>query len=525
MPENMNTRKAIRNFTDSFVSKDGGQTQLAVLLYDKITEGFKVEVIPEERPHSHIMDKRLRKQRFIFRRNKQSLIEIWLYKPEDSEDYILRLLLPLNNAATYINIANEMTENVKNAFRYSSCAKCKPSRFMETGKKCEGNISYAFEGRDYSNCYHLWGEPKTPEDIECFVTLLKAEDTARDYYFTNQPVEEIKEPTLNDYFQHLKHMVVPHNAPGFSIAAPFCFDLSDAELEAGMASYRVFLHKLFDKIAASGERVANKMEAAYRGAESPKVYRTFLDAIAHVIYNIGQAGYFENEQIKRLVLDESYWASCKSPKIKKNIRELYLVLGELGFRFIGADFRTDVEYPKAAVTVEHEDDALIIGIKLIAEAQNNVPDKFAKVHNVIMRADFNPLADSEPAPHILHLYDFVYFQPPAVMEWVLDIDRWLFNNGCGIEKEKSNYHTEARFMYTIKKGKKKVTVCSIHVDVGRCFITLHNHHFTDENNVLSELPDSIQYNKSGDNDFVFTLNESVPLDLFRKWIVMEVSHA
>ena len=522
MPENVNTRETIRNFVDSLVGKDDGQSHLAVLLHDRITEDFNVEVIPEERPHSHIMDKRLHKQRFIFRRNKQSLNEIWLYKPEDSEDYILRLLLPLNNAATYINIANEMTENVKNAFRYSSCTKCKPSRFMETGKKCEGNISYVFEGRKYSNCYHLWGEPKIPEDIDCFVTLLKAEDKARDYYFTTQPVEEIKEPTLKDYFQHLKHMVVPHNAPGFAIAAPFYFDLSDTELEAGMASYRAFLHKLFDKIAASGERVANKMEVAYRGAESPKAYWTFLDAIAHIIYNLGQASYFESEQIKRLVLDESYWASYKSHKIKKNIRELYLVLGELGFRFIGADFHTDAQYPKAAVTVEHEDDALITGIKLIAEAQNNVSDKFAKVHNIIMRGDFNPLAECEPAPHTLHLYDFVYFQPPAVMEWVLDIDRWLVNNGCGIEKEKSNYHTEVRFTYTVKKGKKKMTVCSIHVDVNRCYITLHNHHFTGENSLLSELLDTIQYNKSGDNGFVFTLNESAPLDLFRKWIEMEI---
>ena len=38
MPENMSTREAIRNFTDSFVGKDGGQSHLAVLLYDKITE-------------------------------------------------------------------------------------------------------------------------------------------------------------------------------------------------------------------------------------------------------------------------------------------------------------------------------------------------------------------------------------------------------------------------------------------------------------------------------------------------------
>jgi len=510
----INTGEAIRDFADSF---GGEQSYLAQLLYDNVMEYFNVEVVLEERPHSHIMDKCLHEQRIIFRRNRQSLIEIWHYKPKNSDDYILRLLLPLSNAARYIGIADDMTETVKNTFRKSSCAKCK------TGKKCDGNISFVFEGSEYSNCYHLWGDPKTPDDVEGFITLLKAEDKERNYYFTTQPVEEVKEPMAKEYLQHLKHMVVPHNPLGFEIAAPFYFDLTDVELETGMASYKAFLYKLFDKIATGGEPFVNKMEATYRGNDSPKAYWTFLDAIAHVIYKLGQTGRFETEMTKRLILNESYWTSYKSPKIKKNIRDLYQVLSELGFRFIGIDFHNDTEYPKAPVIVEHEDDALIIGVKLIAEAQDNVLDKFAKVHNVIMRGDFSSLVNNEPVSHVLNLHDFVCFQPPKVMEWVLDIDRWLFNSGCSIEKEKSNYHTEARFTYTAKKGRKKMTVYSIHVDVNRCYITLYSRHFTDENNVLSEFPDNIQYNKCGEDGFVFTLSEVAQFGLFRKWIGLELA--
>jgi hypothetical protein len=97
-----------------FAGGIGGETaSLAFALHEKVMGYFNVEVVLEERPHSLIMDKRFHAQRIIFQRNRKSLIEMWCYKTDNNNEYNLRLLLPLNNAAKYIFIVDDMTETVR----------------------------------------------------------------------------------------------------------------------------------------------------------------------------------------------------------------------------------------------------------------------------------------------------------------------------------------------------------------------------------------------------------------------------
>ena len=404
-------------------------------------------------------------------------------------------------------MVDNMSENIKNAFRKNTCGRCKQSH-----AKCWANMAYTFEGKDYEQCHFISFHLETAQDFDNFYALICAQDEAEGYTLSAKNIEVFKKPTSQEYINHLKGLIIPQTPKGFckTIAAPFRLGLTDIELESGITAFRMFLNNFFDTII---------------GIEDNKNHGTFRDAVANVLYKLGKMGKFETKPSKQLIINGDFWvAQYKKPEIKKNVRELYQSLMGLGFRFTGVNFAKDAEFPKTPVIVEHEDDAVIVGLKLIAAAQDNTKDKFAKVHNIIMRGDFNPLVNDAPSPHVLYLHDFLYSQPPSVKEWLLDINKWLADSGCEVVKEKSNYFPKVDFVYTLKKGKKKTQICSIHVDVNKCYIILYGNHFTGGSNILSEFPTNQKYNKSGENGYVFTLHETAEFHLLKRWIELECSH-
>jgi hypothetical protein len=286
---------------------------------------------------------------------------------------------------------------------------------------------------------------------------------------------------LREYIDFLKGMVIGRYPYRFTadIAEPFRHGLDDAQLEEGITAYNNFLYTLFDKIANADEKFKCKKRAKKqyeRGNFFTHPYYPIVNDVAWSLYRLGQAATsrLETAPSARLVIDDmtkSHEHFYLDPGTAT--RNLYGMFAELGFRFTGVDFAKDeVLYKPSPLIIEHENPAVVIGLKLIAQALDNVKDKAIRPHNIIMRGDFYPLTNPAPAAHELFIHHFTFSLPAAIAEWLHDIHDMLAENGCQWEAAKNNVGSNVHFVYSIKQGKKTKGLCMVNIDMNGCTFTL-----------------------------------------------------
>ncbi|MCL2421196.1 MAG: hypothetical protein FWD03_05000, partial [Defluviitaleaceae bacterium] len=208
------------------------------------------------------------------------------------------------------------------------------------------------------------------------------------------------------------------------------------------------------------------------------------------------------------------------------------------------------------VTYENDDD-VILGLKLMAEAKNNIKSGYQKFMTTFMRGDFYPLANAVPKAHTANVSDFANAQPSEIRDWVVDIEKLLIDNGCKISCFfLSNTNGDGSFSYTSKKGKK--TVCRIAMGVQGSLIEIRGNHFANEKNILPELPERMldivksgrcggcaernssfvncrhggpfkftyngeQLERCAFGGYVFPLDNAADRSLIKKWLEMELA--
>lgn len=287
---------------------------------------------------------------------------------------------------------------------------------------------------------------------------------------------------LAEYMDFMKGLIIPQPHKGFAatIIEPFRHGLTNDELDTGMAAFRGFLYELFDKVVKSEQTLMVKKRANKVYEKGNFMYHPhffIINSMAWNLYRLGQSATsrLETEPIKRLVIDDMTNAHEHFYlEATQEFRDVYRTFIELGFRFIGVDFLNDEVFHKPSpLIIEHENDAVVVGLKLISEALDNIRDVSIKPHNVIMRGDFYPLANSKPTVQVFHLRDFIFSQPTDIGKCLIEFENFLIENSCLAVGKKNNVGSDVKFVYSILKGRKKIEVCTIYIDMNECSITIH----------------------------------------------------
>ena len=285
---------------------------------------------------------------------------------------------------------------------------------------------------------------------------------------------------IKQYCEFLKGYIIPETPHDFSgkISESFRFGLTDGELDAGIAAFRKMLYKLFDRAALlSGDEPSIKKDVKKKYDKDD--YRRYTDVIHHlawILYRMGQAELETKPNIRLVGKIENYYLVWNNDGyiLDDKHREGYLFLIELGYKFTGIDLAKNEKYAGSApFIIEHEDDAVIIGTKLMAEALDNIKDRSIKPHNIIMRCDFSPLANETVSPHTLYIHDFARSLPQGIANFLIRIDDRLQEIGCIVEGKKDNFSTDTTFVYFIKH-KKKVEVCRLFISIQGCSVKYNN---------------------------------------------------
>lgn len=370
----------------------------------------------------------------------------------------------------------------------------------------------------------------------------------------------------SDVCNYLKGLVIPHMPDDFVIAKPFRHGLDDIELKRGISAFRLFLHQLFDKIATDENITPAKVYAPELGNDSIRDSFPILNDIAVVLFSLGIYGELKTEPRYELTVDGNDlltpFISKKPSAIKKlnNKRklELFSFLSDMGFYFEDLNLDNDIDLSKAGtfyITYEN-DDFLILGLKLIAQALGNIDANFLKLASVFMRCDFYPLANATIKKHTASASAFANPQSSQIRNWIVNLERHLMASGCKISCfSLSNTTGGGSFSYVSRKSKK--TVCSINMGILGCEISIHGNHFSNECSILAELPENMlnfiktgrsicgkmqepnfkckhggqfKFTHNGETfeickwgGFNFALSDKSDLPLYRKWIDLELA--
>jgi len=296
---------------------------------------------------------------------------------------------------------------------------------------------------------------------------------------------------LHDVCGYLKSLIIPHTPSDFVIAEPFRHGLSNDELLKGIAAFRGFLQELYDKIS-----VGNSYIDATKGEDSVQKCFTLVRDVAVILSTLGLYGRLETEPRNELVVNGgdllTPLSSTKPPAINKlsNKRkaEVLEFLSDIGFYFEDLNLSENIDFSKIGTfhVIYENDDDVILGLKLMAEAKNNIKSGFQKFMTTFMRADFYPLADAVPKAHAATAREFANAQPPQIREWIIAAEKLLMdNNKCKISCfYLSNTNGDGSFSY-VKRGK---TICRIAMGMGGSLIDIRGNHFANEVNILPELP-------------------------------------
>ena len=308
---------------------------------------------------------------------------------------------------------------------------------------------------------------------------------------------------LTDVCSYLKGLIIPSTPSGFTVAPPFRHGLTDDELLQGISAFRTFLHNLYDKISADKNRFdmpKAKNYAPEAGEDSIQKCFPIINDIAVVLWTLGMYGKLETEPRKELTVVGSDLltplSSTKPPAINKlNSKrkiDAFNFLADMGFYFEDLNLSENLDLSKTGtfyVTYEN-DDFVILGLKLLAQAKQNVKSGFQKFATTFMRGDFYPLANPVPKAHTATAAEFAAPQPPQIRDWICGAEKLLLDSGCKISTFfLSNTNGEGSFSYASPKSKK--TVCRIAMGITGSLIEIRGNHFANEDNILPRLPGSM----------------------------------
>ena len=302
---------------------------------------------------------------------------------------------------------------------------------------------------------------------------------------------------------YLKRLIIPQTPAGFKVAEPFRYGLSDEELLKGITAFRTFLYDLYDKIADDAgvfDVEKGKKYDPESGEDSIQKCFPIINEIAVVLSTLGFYGKLETEPNKELIVTGNDLlkplSATKPPAMNKisNKRkaEIFRLLSETGFYFEDLNYSDNIDLTKTGtfyITYENDND-LITGLKLLAEAKNNIKAGYQKFMTTFMRGDFYSLSNSTPKAHTACAAEFAGSQPPEIREWIINSEKLLNDYGCKISCFfLSNTNGEGTFSYVSPKSKK--TVCRIIMNVTGSFIDIRGNHFNNEVTILYDLPESM----------------------------------
>ena len=264
---------------------------------------------------------------------------------------------------------------------------------------------------------------------------------------------------LTDVCTYFKNVIIKHTPDDFTVVEQFRYGLTDEEIIAGINAFRTFLYELYDRISA----------------ENPKID---IGEFAAMLYFMGVQGRLETEPRRELIVCGNDLLAKTKRKSQphqvmkkmsaKRVAEIFEFLSEMGFYFEEIDCSMPIKLSETGMFyVTNENDSnLIVGIKLIAKAQENMPTEWDRLQNGFMRCDFYPLASEVPKNHDMNMVNFANTQPNDIKEWLLDLDKLLTDNDCYSEAEIWDYAT---ITYTSRKTKKMV--CRVDLKISGSTIT------------------------------------------------------
>jgi len=314
---------------------------------------------------------------------------------------------------------------------------------------------------------------------------------------------------------YFKALIIPHTPCGFVVAESFRYGLTDSELLKSMEAFREFLHLLFDKLAAADNKIDVESGKKYdpygdkgpRGSGKISYCFPVMRDLPYILIALGINGKLETSPKIKLIVNGKDVLTAICPTTEKypenyhrllmmnNERklEMFSLLSALGLRFHGVDFANEVDLVKAgqfSITSEINE-YVVAGLKLIAEATMH-HKSYIKAENLFysafFRCDFNSLASVKPKKHSIQLSEFIKAQPPEIIKWIMDVDKYLKDCGCKLSHSMGG----DEFTYTKRStGIMKGRVLRIHIGIGGCFGTPGINHLKYSNNILGVLPDHI----------------------------------
>ncbi len=317
---------------------------------------------------------------------------------------------------------------------------------------------------------------------------------------------------LSDVCNYMKAIVIPEIPEGFVIKDTFRYGLADTDLEAGIKAFRTFLYTLYDKLASGKDEIdietaknfnPDSVDGLVHTCSEGSIHKCFpvINDLAVILFIIGYRGKLEIKSDYKIIItgsdlltpfdgkNEKYNSFIGIPNERK--KELFSILLELGFIFEGVDFSKDIDFSKIKdISIKYEDNSYLpIGIKLIAEAQAKKKVAYYNLKEVFMRCDFYPLSDKNVKVKDLNLNLFLNPHTQKIREWVIDMDKYLIDNGCSVTFEINNFNSNIIFIYTSRRTNEKI--CKISIGIEGCKAFPYGRHFASENNILSYLPENM----------------------------------
>jgi hypothetical protein len=270
---------------------------------------------------------------------------------------------------------------------------------------------------------------------------------------------------ISDY---MKAIVLPKVPDDFTVADSFRHGLTDDVLRSEIEAFRLFLCKLYDRLAKE------------------KADSQIIHEYAVVLFNIGLHGKLISR--KKMIVYSKDLNAPSSPKNEKynsfiNITnerkaEIINTLSELGFSFSG-DFSNDLD-------VTHEN--AVFGLKLLSQSQTESSKKasFYNLQGVFMRCDYYSLTDARVKLKELSFNLFLNPNPPEIKRWIENMNKFLCANGCSSDYAVGN--AGITFTYTSRKNRFN-KVCKIYIGHDGCKAYPYGRNFQYENNILPHLPE------------------------------------
>jgi hypothetical protein len=249
---------------------------------------------------------------------------------------------------------------------------------------------------------------------------------------------EITQEYLGDYY---KALIIPAVSGAFKVAEPFIHDLPHDELLAGINAFRTFLYDFHEKINSEYKNYSAKQR------------ELFAKYAPSVLLLIGIHGKLETKRRKELTVYASDLFIIPKPSHSKymnlervsakNIAEIFEFLSEMGFYFEELNHSEKVNLNETGqFYVTHENDEnIIIGLKLLAEAAVNITSGYLDIDWGFMRCSHYPLASAETVEDTLCFNDFIPMLTLKQRDWALDLHKLLMDNNCTLVSEGKDYAT------------------------------------------------------------------------------------